>query len=80
MLYLESDVTLSNYIQPACLPASSSTSYPGLNVSVFTAGWGNLNSTQATNVLQNVKLITFNSSECPYYGYIDEEKICAGIK
>ena len=80
MLYLTSDVALNSYIQPACLPPSSSSSYPGTNVDVFTAGWGYLNSDNATlpNLLYNVKLSTYPASQCPYSIFNDALMICAG--
>ncbi len=82
LLYLESDVTLNNYIQIACLPSASSTSYPGANIVVYAAGWGLLNSSESTtpNILNNVKLSTYSSSKCPYSNFYDAGMICAGNK
>jgi hypothetical protein len=82
MLYLTRDVTLNNYIQPACLPSASSTSYPGTYVDVYTAGWGFLNSGDVTspNVLYNVKLSTYTAAQCPFIIFDDVLLICAGKK
>jgi trypsin len=82
LLYLASDVTLNNYIQIACIPSTSSTSYPGINLDVYAAGWGLLSSSESTtpNLLYNVKLSTYSSAQCPYSGYYDDGMICAGNK
>jgi secreted trypsin-like serine protease len=81
MLYLSAAVTLNSYIQIACLPTTTSTSYPGVGVSVYAAGWG-VTSTYATsypNVLQNVKLTTYSASTCPYQYFFNSGMICAGL-
>ena len=80
LLYLTNEVTLNNYIQTACLPTSSSTSYPGVNLDVYAAGWGFLNNYDATtpNLLYNVKLSTYATSQCPYSGFDTAGMICAG--
>ena len=80
LLYLSADVTLNSNIQTACLPTSSSTSYPGENIEVYAAGWGLLNSDDSTtpNLLYNVKLSTYAASLCPYPSFYDAGMICAG--
>ena len=80
LFYLSSDVTLNNYIQIACLPTSTSTSYPGVNLDVYAVGWGKLSSsdTITPNLLNNVKLSTYTASQCPYTTFYDAGMICAG--
>ncbi len=80
MLYLDSDVTLTSNIQIACLPTSTSTSYPGVYEDVYAAGWGLLSSSHTTtpNLLYNVKLSTYYASQCPYPDFYDDGIICAG--
>jgi secreted trypsin-like serine protease len=81
LLKLSSPVTLNNYIQIACLPTAQSTTYPGVGLSVYAAGWGLLSSSSATtpNQLYNVKLTTYPAANCPYQGYFDAGTICAGL-
>ena len=80
MLYLTSDVTLNNYIQIACLPSATSSTFPGTNVFAYAAGWG-LTSTYAItqpDLLNNVKLTVYPASNCAYTDFFDAGQICAG--
>ena len=81
LLYLSSDVTLSNYIQVACLPSAVSSTYPGTNVFAYAAGWGKTSTNAASlpTLLNNVKLTVYTASSCSYSNYFDAGQICAGI-
>jgi len=79
LLHLTSPVALSNNIQLACLPASSTT-YPGTSGFVYAVGWGLLSTNGASpNKLYNVKLSLYPASYCPYSGFDTNNQICAGM-
>jgi secreted trypsin-like serine protease len=79
ILTLTNKATLNNYIQIACLPTSSSDTYPGTNVDVYAAGWGTLSSGGSTpDALNNVKLTAYAASSCSTVATLTTAQICAG--
>jgi secreted trypsin-like serine protease len=80
ILTLTNKATLNNYIQIACLPTASSSSYPGTNVDVYAAGWGALSfGGSSPNKLYNVKIIAYPASSCSKVARLTSGQICAGL-
>ncbi len=73
-------MTLSDFIQIACLPNAQSSTFPGTNVFAYASGWG-LTSNSATagsDLLKNVILTVYPSTACYYSVFFDAGEICAG--
>jgi hypothetical protein len=85
LIRLKNEVTLNKFIQVACLP-SYSTSYPdnGTDLDAYAVGWGKsaTNSTNAPDLLNNVKLKIYDSTKCSKTGNNAAKnwasQICAG--
>ena len=80
LIRLAYNVTLNNYIQLACLPSQLSISFPGTSGDAYAAGWGLTQSFgySTPDLLFNVKLSIYSSSQCLYSSYFDPGMICAG--
>lgn len=76
------DVTLNKYIQVACLPQQTSSSYPSTNSSAWIVGWGlTQEDGVVSRLLKNAKVTIYDGDQyCLNYNpYIDWNKqICAG--
>jgi secreted trypsin-like serine protease len=81
ILKFSTPVTLSNFIQPACLPTSQSATFPSANSPAWVVGWGTTSSGGSTsNLLKNVKITTYDGTQfCKdYYPVNWGQQICAG--
>ena len=62
---LANPVTLSNYIQPACIYSSQSVNYPTPNQPGYAVGWGaTYEGGSISRQLQNVKINVYPASFC----------------
>ncbi len=62
---LSAPVPLSNYIQPACIVSSQSSSYQPTIQAAYVAGWGaNFEGGPVSRQLQNVKINLYPTSYC----------------
>ena len=83
VLVLDKEVELNEHIQIACLPPDSF-SYPGENITeAYAVGWGFTDSNgKTTDILRNVKLTIYKSSDCNAVAKNVEKnwnsQICAG--
>ncbi len=66
LIKLSTNVTLTNYIQVACLPIVQSSNYPRDQIDVWTAGWGDTNENGTISyILNNIKLtIYYDNKKC----------------
>jgi hypothetical protein len=86
-MFLSSPVTLSDYVQTACLPPSQSSNIPAANLTGVTVGWGtnSLNGSRP-GYLSNVRVDIYSETDCIGFGYSPEiyayntsHQVCAGI-
>lgn len=80
LLILESEISLNDKIQTACLPLPS-IYFPPENTPVFAAGWGTTSyGGSAPNLLNNIRLTVYPSKTCDDVGTIHDwnSQICAG--
>nr|XP_023665274.1 transmembrane protease serine 9-like isoform X1 [Paramormyrops kingsleyae] len=83
LLELSTTVTFTNYVQPVCLAASSSTFYNGTET--WVTGWGDVNYTvflPSPGTLQEVQIPIVGNNMCNCLngkGIITANMICAGL-
>lgn len=81
---LSASVTLSNFVQVACLPTVQSSDYPKDQIDIWTAGWGDTSENGTfSHILNNIKLTIYHDnkkcektfSDIPKYW---DRQICIG--
>ncbi|XP_048842411.1 prostasin-like isoform X4 [Brienomyrus brachyistius] len=83
LLKLSSNVNFTNYIQPVCLAASSSTFYTGTET--WITGWGNVGwdvNLPSPGILQEVQVPVVGNKKCNCLygqGIITANMMCAGL-
>ena len=86
LMLLSGPVTLTNYIQTACLPSQSS-EFPAANNTGVVVGWGSTSFGGALpDTLNNVRVDIYSNASCVNFGYDPQgysynytSQVCAGI-
>ena len=80
IMTLSNDVTLSEYVQVACLPTSTSTSYPPVNSAVWNVGWGSFSMNgQMSSSLMNMRVNALDPTKCNFILPTDwNAQMCSG--
>ncbi|GAB1606841.1 MAM and LDL-receptor class A domain-containing protein 2-like [Argonauta hians] len=77
LLYVESGINMTDFVQPACLAKER----PSLADECFVVGWGRTENNQLASVLQEIKVKLVNYADCKrHYPSMTDKVICANTK
>lgn len=81
IIKLDSPISITDYVEPACLPRDGSNDYGGGTHAIVT-GWGSLQASEMRRpeILQQIKIPTWNKNTCGNFKptQITENMLCAG--